>query len=151
MTEDRVELSVPAAPAFARIARLTAASLASRVGFGYDDVEDVRIAVGEACTVLLGRPLTEPEPDIDRAVVAAPDADDRNLDGAHQPQLHLVIDLLPDGLIIELRRSGAPLSKAPDDLSLHILGAVVDEYELILSEGDDPKVRLVKRHASDTH
>jgi hypothetical protein len=142
VTEAPVQLSVPAAPAFARIARLTAASLASRVGFGYDDVEDVRIAVGEACAVLLGRPLA----DADDTTVAPPPATDA--DGS---LLHLSVTLLADGLVIELWRSGAAPERAPSDLSLHILGAVVDEYDVVSAAGADPRVRLVKHRSAEHH
>ena len=51
---DEVVLTLPAAPEFVRLARLTCAGLATRIGMGYDEVEDLRIAVGEACSLLIG-------------------------------------------------------------------------------------------------
>jgi hypothetical protein len=149
VTEAPVLLSVPAAPAFARIARLTAASLASRVGFGYDDVEDVRIAVGEACALLLGRSLSEPDDGgtvIEPAEAASPDGPE--VDGS---LLHLSVTLLADGLAFELWRSGAAPGSVPSDLSLHILGAVVDEYDVVTVGGAEPRVRLVKHRTGEHH
>jgi hypothetical protein len=48
-----IELGIPAEPAFARLARLTAAQLARRHGFTYREVEDLRLAVDEAMVALL--------------------------------------------------------------------------------------------------
>jgi hypothetical protein len=147
VTEAPIQLSVPAAPAFARIARLTAASLASRVGFGYDDVEDVRIAVGEACAVLLGRSLADPDAESDDRALEPPPPG-TGFDGS---LLHLSVTLLTDGLAIELWRTGAAPERAPSDLSLHILGAVVDEYDVVTAAGADPRVRLVKHRSAEHH
>src|SRR5207244_330326 len=49
-----VRLVVPAAPEYLRLVRLTAAGMASRLGFTFDEVEDLRIAVDELCFHLLG-------------------------------------------------------------------------------------------------
>jgi hypothetical protein len=52
-TDAVIELVIPAEPAFARLARLTAARLARRHGFTYREVEDLRLAVDEAMVALL--------------------------------------------------------------------------------------------------
>lgn len=46
----RVELVIPCKPEFVGVARLAILGVASRMRFSYDEVEDVRLAVGEACT-----------------------------------------------------------------------------------------------------
>lgn len=45
-----VELKFPCRPEYVGVARLAILGVASRMRFSYDDVEDVRLAVGEACT-----------------------------------------------------------------------------------------------------
>ena len=42
---DEVNLAVPAMPEFLRLVRVTAAGLGSRLGFSYDQVEDLRLAM----------------------------------------------------------------------------------------------------------
>lgn len=46
-----VEIKIPCRPEFVGVARLAILGVASRMKFTYDEVEDVRLAVGEACTV----------------------------------------------------------------------------------------------------
>ena len=50
-----VELKIPSRPEFVGVARLTILGVASRMPFSYDEVEDIRLAVGEACTTAVGR------------------------------------------------------------------------------------------------
>ena len=57
MSTDHVELRVPASSAYVSVLRTAAAGLAARLDFTVDDIEDLRIAVDEACAVIL--PLAE--------------------------------------------------------------------------------------------
>ena len=50
-----VELKIPSRPEFVGVARLTILGVASRMPFTYDEVEDIRLAVGEACTTAVER------------------------------------------------------------------------------------------------
>ena len=117
---DEVRLTLPAVPEYARIVRLTAAGLASRLGFNYDEVEDLRIAVGEACSHLLGN------------------------DG-HEGTLSVIYRLESDAIIIDAVgefSDGATGDSVPT-LSEQILTAVVDDHEI-----DGRRVRLVKRRTA---
>jgi len=53
VTGDRVILRLPAQGAYLSVVRTATASLASRLDFTIDDIDDLRIAVDEACAVLL--------------------------------------------------------------------------------------------------
>lgn len=124
MSTDEVRLALPAAPEYARIARLTVSGLATRLGFTYDEVEDLRIAVGEACSLLLG-------------------ADGR------AGTLTLIYGLTTDSIAIEAIgdfSDGQSEDRADAaGLTDQILEAVVDEHEV--DEGGW-RVRLLKRRAS---
>jgi serine/threonine-protein kinase RsbW len=50
---DVVTLKLPAVGAYLSVLRTATASLASRLDFTIDDIEDLRIAVDEACAMLL--------------------------------------------------------------------------------------------------
>jgi len=52
-----VELRIPADGAFLSVLRTATAGLAARLDFTLDDIEDLRIAVDEACAVVLPQAL----------------------------------------------------------------------------------------------
>jgi hypothetical protein len=121
MHGEEVKLTMPAVPQLLRVARLTAAGLAGRLGFNFDEIEDVKIAVDELCFALVGT---------------------RGREG----ELTVTYRLLPDALEIEgfgAFAGGAP-STAPSELSEQILAAVVDEHELV-REGSILRFRLRKQ------
>ncbi|ADU28633.1 anti-sigma B factor RsbW [Evansella cellulosilytica] len=52
MTEaaDKIQMKIPAKPEYVGVVRLTVSGIANRIGCSYDDIEDIKIAVAEACT-----------------------------------------------------------------------------------------------------
>src|SRR5262247_4140977 len=82
MAVDSIRLTVPATSAAVRITRAGAAALATRAGFTYREVEQLRLAVGEAAALLA------PEPEGDG-------------------QLAVTYDVVEDGLRVDLRLTTA--------------------------------------------
>ena len=66
---DVVEVRIPADVVYVSTLRLTAASLAARCDLTIDDIEDLRLAVDEACALLL--PHASPDADLDARFVLA--------------------------------------------------------------------------------
>ena len=127
--DDEVRLVIPAEPGFLRLARLTAAAVASRMGFTFDEVEDLRIAVDELCYFLLG-----------------------SRSGGGTGTITLVCTIGPDGLVVTGTGGwpgngdgGSP--PALPELSRRILDSVVDEYDCDGSAGA-PRFRLLKRRSN---
>ena len=56
---DAVEVRIPADVVYVSTLRLTAASLAARCDLTIDDIEDLRLAVDEACALLLPHALPD--------------------------------------------------------------------------------------------
>jgi len=110
-----VRLTVPAAPEYLRLVRLTAAGLASRLGFTFDEVEDLRIAVDELCFHLLG--------DVDDELTGEP------------RRMALVYSAGPDSITITGRTGATGDAPEPSDLSEQILDALVDEHEVSSIDG----------------
>ena len=122
---EQVRLTLPTSPHLLRVARLTAAGLAGRLGFSFDEIEDVKIAVDELCFALVGS---------------------RGRPGS----LAIVYTLDEASLVIDglATYEGSPPELAPTELSSQILDAVVDEHELI-ADGGQLRFRLLKHRAED--
>lgn len=117
---DEIRLTLPALPQYGRVARLTVTGLASRNGYSYDEVEDLRIAVGEAFGVLVPEEQTT-------------------------ARLVLTCLLQPDALDVTASRDPAAPVARVTDLSRQILAAVVDRAEIDELHG---RIRIVKRLGS---
>src|SRR4029078_13412021 len=62
-TRADASLRVPADGAYVSVLRTMTAGLAARLDFTVDDIEDLRIAVGEACALVL--PEADPDADLE--------------------------------------------------------------------------------------
>jgi serine/threonine-protein kinase RsbW len=116
-----VRLVVPAAPEYLRLVRLTAAGLASRLGFTFDEVEDLRIAVDELCFHLLG------DVDDDDEGEGGPAAEGRTMD--------LTYSAAADSITITGQTGASGTLPEPSELSEQILDALVDEHEVGSADG----------------
>ena len=56
-TADQVAVRLPAESAYLSVLRTATAGLAARLDFTLDEIEDLRIAVDEACAMLLGQAI----------------------------------------------------------------------------------------------
>ena len=117
---------VPATPEFLRLARVTATGLASRLGFTYDEVEDLRLAIDELCFALIGT----------KGKVGTV--------GLH----YLLTD---NGLHVEgvgFFDEDVPSEPKLNEFSRQILRALVDDYEVSPNDAGRPRFRLAKRRTA---
>jgi anti-sigma regulatory factor (Ser/Thr protein kinase) len=125
--EPSVRLTIPARSRYLRLARLTAAGIASDLGFTLQGIEDVRIAVDEACAIL----------------IEACGTDEHN---HHELDLHYGI--VGDKLLIEGRSNcGAGQPVEMHAVARELLEMTADEHEVHTVEGGRA-FRLVK-HRQD--
>ena len=103
-----VALTVPAVPEYLRLARTASADAASRAGFDYEEIDDLRIAVSELCHLLIGT--------------------------GGGGTLSLELWVRERGVTIDGYVSN-PGSSVENEFSSAILATVVDEYTI--SDGDD--------------
>ncbi len=129
-----VELKIPSKPEFVGVARLTILGVASRMPFTYDEVEDIRLAVGEACTT---------------AVERAKRANKEN------SEITITSDISGDKLTILVRDEAGPAPEVPEkgeaaaELDEQGLGALlmellVDEFKVESTPEGGTLVSMVK-------
>jgi serine/threonine-protein kinase RsbW len=122
--EDAVEIRLPADSAYLAVLRTATAGLAARLDFTLDEIEDLRIAVDEACAMLLPQ-----------AVETA--------------QLTCRFDLLPDTLSVTV---AIPTTRGQlperDTFSWTVLSALAGEVDTGATADREVWIRLRKRRAT---
>ena len=118
----QIAITFPAAPDFLRLARLTTADAASRAGFDYEEIDDLRIAVSELCALISGASDTSGSSGVATL----------SLDFALEPRR------------VTVRGSATPCVLAENELSRTIVKALVDDFEVSV-EGDSTAFRATKR------
>ncbi len=111
---DSVELTIPVRSDLIILARLTAAAIAARAEFGIEDIEDLRLVVEELCISVIGTVT----------------------DGT----LHLRFTAKDGAITVACSLWGeggddARGQSEPDELSLRIIEALVDEYGEEIADG----------------
>lgn len=132
----QVVLRVPNRPEFVAVARLTVAAVATRLAFGVDAIEDIKVAVAEACTNALEHGCPECE---------------------GQQMITLTCDVTAQGLVIVIDDPGAgfdpltatrqrhgTLTLTERGLGMLLIESLMDEVAFESTPGDGTRVRMVK-------
>ena len=118
--QDVITLRVPAEAAYARLARVAGAGIATRLGFSHDEIEQLHLAIGEAWAALLG------SGDHDGTIEVTFRSDDDEL----------VVELAADRIL----RRPVPTRSRLSDL---VLAGSVDQHWIAPDRG---RARIRKRH-----
>lgn len=107
---DLIQLKLPNRTEYLGVARLTVSGVANRMGFSYEEIEDIKLAVGEACT---------------NAMEHAYEGD--CVDGA----LHIECEVHPDRLVIEVadQGKGFALESMEEQQAPYYAGMDIDELQ----------------------
>jgi serine/threonine-protein kinase RsbW len=126
-----VELRIPPRAEWAAVARLTVAAVASRLDFSLDDIDDLKLAVAEACTHAIQRSI-----------------------GEHP--VELIFEAHEDSIVVTVRDSStsARLESVDDEaladnqigaLGLFIIRSVMDEVDYRVDPRDGGELVMTKR------
>ena len=106
---DHVELDVPLASRYASTVRAVAASVGADLGFSVDDIDDLRLGVNEAVSIL------------------------SDIDDPTQARIHIRFETDGGAVTVRCSRQGVAQPVVEDDIDVlarRILDVVVDEYSV---------------------
>lgn len=126
-------ITIPAKPEYVGVARLVVAAFAGLLGFDDETVEDIKIAVSEACTNAIIQLHRQPHPR-DTTVNIIP----------HTRDGDLIIDVE-----YSLKEAGS-IEKAyaqsqEKDLGISVLTSIVDNVEVVKTQNHSIILRLTKK------
>ena len=130
---DRFTLNVPGKPDYVGTVRMTVAHIASRAGFDIEAIDDIKVAVSEACTNI---------------IMHAHDDDAYNYE--------VLIELGEDVLAITVKDDGegfgiedyeppTPGGSQGSGLGIFIIKAMMDEVDIQSEQGVGTTIRMSKR------
>lgn len=129
MTCDTIKMEISTNPDYVGIIRLATSGVANKVGFSVDDIEDIKVAVSEACT----NAIRHSEVDV----------------------FHIEFKILENGLCIEIIDKGkgydinsvseVDLSNPKEGgLGVYIIKTLMDEVEIESKEKNGTSIKMTK-------
>lgn len=134
---DYIKLSIPNKAEYVSVVRLTTSAIASRMGFNIEEIEDIKVAIAEACTNTLEHgSIGEKE----------------NLD--------IDFDIYLDKLVITVKDAGEGFNindvkdltveeLGESNLGIFIINSLMDDVNLIKDNGKGTEIRMTKHIKDD--
>jgi serine/threonine-protein kinase RsbW len=141
--DGRIELKIPASSQWVRVARLTVAGVASRLHFGIDAIEDIKLAVAEAINnAIQHAPIAQGS---EASVTITLESDENGLwiSVTDEGRIH-------GGLEATVDTSGEAAESDPDDLpegglGILLIRSLMDEVSYESGTHADTVVKMFKR------
>ena len=129
MTCETIKMEISSNPDYIGVIRLTTSGIANKVGFSIDDIEDIKVAVSEACTNALKH--------------------------SGDKTFHIIFTILENGIEIEIRDNGKGynvdsiekpdlLNPKENGLGLFIIKTLMDEVIIESKNNTGTIVRMTK-------
>lgn len=129
---DLLKFSVPGNPEYVQIVKTAAQSAAGIADYTLEAVEDIGIAVGEACKLITCHGFDGWSKSYDIECVI-----DEN---------HMQITISDEYCIHEIKKDKRPCMDCPNEgnLGMLVIKSLMDEVEIINEEGREKSIRMVK-------
>ncbi len=127
---ESVSLSLPCKPEYVSVARLTASYMASQMGFDIEAIEDIKLAVGEACNNVVLHSGTSPTYELELS----------------KADKKMIIEVLDKGKGFKIESYHAPEFDALEEngLGLFIIQSLMDDVEINTVEGNGTRIVMSK-------
>jgi serine/threonine-protein kinase RsbW len=139
MSENCVYMTLPAQASFVSVARLTVSGIASRMNFGVDQIEDIKVALSEACTNVIQHAYPEKSGVIEIEFRLFDDA------------LEIQVSDTGQGFDTQNVKSKKPESPQTEPfglgLGLVFIQSLMDKAEVFSEKGQGTTLTMVKRLA----
>lgn len=129
MDFETIKMEISSNPEYVGIIRLTTSGIANKIGFSMDDIEDIKVAVSEACTNAIKH--------------------------SNDNKFFITFDILENGLAIEIKDTGKgydveslhqPDLNNPKEsgLGLFIIQSLMDEVNIESKENKGTIIKMTK-------
>ena len=120
---EKIKLTLPINAAYVSAARLTASSVSNRLKFDIEEIEDIKVAVSEACSYIIKKYYDEENDDF-----------------------KIEFDLSDEAIKITLEVENSKIDLADmEDMSMQVISAVTDELNFNY-ENNTFKMTMLKKH-----
>lgn len=120
---DKINLTFPINAAYVSAARLTASSIANRMGFDIDEIEDIKTAVSEASTYII-----------------------KHYDSKEEKNLHVTFYMHGKTMKIKLKvENMSNVNIDNEDMGLVMISALMEDFSLE-NESKDLIMMMTKNH-----
>jgi serine/threonine-protein kinase RsbW len=133
-----VQLTIPADAKWLTVVRLAISGVASRLGASYEDVDDLKVAVSEACTNAIDHAFRGVAPERQTICVLC-----------HPGDGEVRVEVADEGCGFDPQQAPTAPEEAEADrqggLGLYLIGKLMDSMEVVSRPGGGTRVVMVKR------
>ncbi len=134
---DSLSISVPSKPEYVSVIRLAASSIASRIGFDIEQIEDLKVAVAEACTNAIQHGLCNDCENYDITFIISKD------------KLTINISDKGNGFSSSKLKKPDVTSLKEGGLGIFIIKSLMDEVEVVSNIGKGTTMKMTKYLGDD--
>ena len=129
---DRLKISVPGKPEYVGTVRIAVAHAASRVGFDIDAIEDIKVAVSEACNNIVCHAHKDPDFTYDVTIELS------------ESKVSILVSDTGVGFGLDEYEEPVPGETRESGLGIFIIRALMDEVDIKSELGAGTDLRMTK-------